>query len=442
MSQNAGVGGPSADEEGGFWAYSDAVQCEAVGFVQLHSCLYAVEGWLRETGQGNRHWYHFELSGGISNCKLVCLCPAGIWSCFHKCYYALYKDELNNQDWHQVEEGEYPAVILFHKEPMGFQNDKFIHLLSIAKTNDTVGISNRAIVKFEGTVGGEGTWKCSMKEGFSCAHITAGQNYLQGSSVGSDRKQNDGGIDISSTKQFSWRSLQAISHLPILPPRWCMLPQEKEFYPCPCPVWESPAAIKLAPTASCACVDGGQAFHDPSCSTVIHQCLVYTLTQAFAVQIELQPCPRCPVEHHWYIGPDLQDAGLFNYNNSSIVSHELLNEYISAFSSAETPFEPWVNQISRRYDKMQFDSLIPFISGGLFHSIWFAYAHFIQFEGDKSHPSCGIYPDNIIWDGVSIAFGCKHVNGELQPPTLVGNDAILCSSRPCPRQEWLPDGKM
>ncbi|KIK62161.1 hypothetical protein GYMLUDRAFT_112142, partial [Collybiopsis luxurians FD-317 M1] len=224
-----------------------------------------------------------------------------------------------------------------------------------------------------------------------------------------------------------------------LPPRWCMLPQEKEFYPRPRPVRESPAAIKLSATASCACVDGGRAFYNPGLPTVTCQCLVYTLTQAFAVQIELQPCPRCPVERHRYIGPDPRDTGLFNYNNSSIFSHELLNEYISAFSSAETPFEPWVNQISRRYEESQQDPFIPFISGGLFRSLWFAYARLVQFEGDKSCPSCGIYPDNIIWDGVSIAFGRKHVNGELEPPTLVGKDAVVHSSRPCPRQEWLPD---
>ncbi|KIK55264.1 hypothetical protein GYMLUDRAFT_248861 [Collybiopsis luxurians FD-317 M1] len=88
LSQGTGIGGLGADKEGGnqnreddFWAYVEAVQCEAVGFVQLHSCLYAVEGWSRETNQGNRHWYHFELLGENSNGKL---------------------DELHNQELHQV----------------------------------------------------------------------------------------------------------------------------------------------------------------------------------------------------------------------------------------------------------------------------------------------------------------------------------------------------
>ncbi|KIK53586.1 hypothetical protein GYMLUDRAFT_111580, partial [Collybiopsis luxurians FD-317 M1] len=181
-------------------------------------------------------------------------------------------------------------------------------------------------------------------------------------------------------------------------------------------------------------------FFDPQCPIITRECQIYTLTQAFVAQIELQPCPRCPPEQRHYIGPELRSVGLFNFNNSTIFSHELLNEYISAFSSSETPFEPWVHTIAWRYGEME--PTIPFVGSGLFRSVWFAYVRLIHFEGDKSCPSCGDFPNNVIWDGVSIAFGWKHVNEELQPPTVICNNAPNWPSRSIPQQEWLHNAKM
>ncbi|KIK53808.1 hypothetical protein GYMLUDRAFT_250129 [Collybiopsis luxurians FD-317 M1] len=63
----------------------------------------------------------------------------------------------------------------------------------------------------------------------------------------------------------------------------------------------------------------------------------------------------------------------------------------------------------------------------------------VQFEGDKSCPSCGDFPDSIIWDGVSIAFGRKHVNNELSPPTVICKDAQERLIKSVPWQEWLQD---
>ncbi|KIK50861.1 hypothetical protein GYMLUDRAFT_147237, partial [Collybiopsis luxurians FD-317 M1] len=298
------------------------------------------------------------------------------------------------------------------------------------------------IVKHEGSDAGDGRWYCSSqnKDGPMCGHIGAAQRFMKGESDAEGLRKVPEGIDISSTKQFSFQSLRAVSYLPILPPKWCMLPGEVEFYPRPRPLQQPPALIQLSEKASCPCLDGERAFFDPLQPTITCECKVYTLTEAFSVQIQLQQCPRCPQERHRYIGPEPRDIGLFNLNNSAIFTHELLNEYTSAFSSSETPFEPWVQTIARRYEEMQ--PSIPFVGGGLFRSVWFAYIRLIQFEGDKTCPSCGTFPNNVIWDGVSIAFGCKHVNDELQPPTVVQASAMEHPSRSLSQQEWLQDGKM
>ncbi|KAF5389205.1 hypothetical protein D9757_003382 [Collybiopsis confluens] len=203
---------------------------------------------------------------------------------------------------------------------------------------------------------------------------------------------------------------------------------------------ETVTLISLSAQSSCACVDGQREFFDSRRPTVKRNCIVYGMLGAFSTQIELQPCPRCPPVHRRYIGPDPRDIGLFNYNNSTIFTHELLNEYISAFTSSETPFEPWVQTISRRYDELP--GGISFIGGGLFRSVWFAHVRLIRFESDKTCPSCGDNPDNVIWDGVSISFGRKHVSSELQPPTVIHKDAPERSSRPVSKPEWLQDIKM
>ncbi|KIK65168.1 hypothetical protein GYMLUDRAFT_240473 [Collybiopsis luxurians FD-317 M1] len=245
-----------------FVKYVEAVQSECVGFIRLHCGLFAVEGWTKELGQGNRHWYHLEVLGQSVERRASCLCPAGAWYCFHKRYYALYGNELEATI--PNEEGPYPTIILFLKESLGFEGNQAIHLFSVSKSGDSaIGISERAIVKHEGSDTGNGTWKCSSqnKDGQMCGHILTAQKFMKGTSdevEGSQTEKVTGGVDI-----------------------------------------------------------------------------------------------------------------------------------------------------------------------------W-----------DKSCPSCGDYPDSIIWDGVSISFGRKHVNTELQPPTVIQEHASEQPNKPLPHQEWLQDGKM
>ncbi|KAF9056932.1 hypothetical protein BDP27DRAFT_1198693, partial [Rhodocollybia butyracea] len=221
-------------------------------------------------------------------------------------------------------------------------------------------------------------------------------------------------------------------------PRWASLPDEKIKYDQAAPLTSAPGVLQCGEGASCACIDGKRSYYDPLQLTIVRECTVYTLMEPYRTTIELQVCPRCPLESRRYIGPDLCTKGIFNYNNSALFSHQLLNEYISAFTSSETPIEPWVQQIARRYDEMKAGNT--FVGGGLFRAAWFSYVRLMSLDNDKCCPRCGDYPESVIWDGVSIAFGRKHVKTGLQPPTVSSPAAAQRTSRPSPGQQWLRDG--
>ncbi|KAJ8077889.1 hypothetical protein PM082_002330 [Marasmius tenuissimus] len=63
--------------------------------------------------------------------------------------------------------------------------------------------------------------------------------------------------------------------------------------------------------------------------------------------------------------------------------HELLDEYTSRFTSCKTPFIVFVEAMARLYEG----------------------------RGCREEPEC------LIWDGVSLGFGRKHIQDSLQPPT-------------------------
>lgn len=358
--------------------------------------------------------------------------------------------------------------MLFSKERIGVEGAQAIHHLSVANSTDSVGVSNRVIVIHEGSDKGDGVWKCVKNCGQRCIHIAAAQRYL--GQDHSEDAEEDGeeslvdeidGIDICKCNNYSLfpvalylsvatenqRRLQdkiAISYLPVLPPRWAVLPTDKYLYQRPNPLHTPLPCISITSEGSCACLDGSRSFFDPSMPIAVKECKVFTLTGAFIAKIELQSCPKCPVKLRRYIGPEPRKLGLFNFNNSSLFTHELLDEYTCAFTGSETPFAAWTQLVARRYEERygEMGEPIPFVSGKTFRSVWFAYARLMQLEGDKSCSRCGEYPENIIWDGVSISFGRKHVNNGLHPPTIVGSGSPSRSSRPTKKQEWLAEPKI
>lgn len=154
--------------------------------------------------------------------------------------------------------------------------------------------------------------------------------------------------------------------------------------------------------ACCACLDGGRTFYNPELPKVVKTCTIYTLTRAYKAEIELQKCPSCPHTRHRYIGPETRELGIFNFNNSSLYSHELLEEYVSAFTLSETPFDPWAKHIGRRYATDA--GSVPFVEGKTFRAVWCAYARLLDLEGDMNTsqtPSrifCAPpFPSSVVW---------------------------------------------
>ena len=155
--------------------------------------------------------------------------------------------------------------------------------------------------------------------------------------------------------------------------------------------------------------------------------------------MEVQPCPTCPAARRRFIGPDLVEQGLFNFNNSIIVSHELLDEYTMAFVTSETPFNAFVATVAHRYTV----SGTEFMGDDLFRSIWFAYATCLAMDNDMQCSRCGECPDTVIWDGITLAFGRKHLSATLSPPTQTSPLSLQrLNVRNQPKQQLLLDAAL
>jgi CxC4 like cysteine cluster associated with KDZ transposases len=232
---------------------------------------------------------------------------------------------------------------------------------------------------------------------------------------------------------------RTISHLPVLPPPWASLPNDPQLYPrCVFDLKQFPSILTLSPNARCVCSRGAYANSQP---LERHQCIIYALSGGHSVQVELQHCSWCPPRLRRFIGPETRDMGLFNYNNRILVTHDLLDEYTSAYTSSETPFVAWVTVVSRRY---QIHSpQVPFLNEKMFRAIWFSYIQLQHLDTDMQCPSCGPEPNETIWDGVTLAFNQKHLLPSLRPPTAFHERALQRSQvRYRAGQQLIPDPKV
>jgi hypothetical protein len=56
---------------------------------------------------------------------------------------------------------------------------------------------------------------------------------------------------------------------------------------------------------------------------------------------------------------------------------------------------------------------------------------------------CGTCPETVIWDGITLAFGQKHLSSTLSPPTLTSSSSIQRSNiRNHPRQQLILDSAL
>ena len=165
--------------------------------------------------------------------------------------------------------------------------------------------------------------------------------------------------------------------------------------------------------------------------------MVYDICKAYDRIIELQACNLCRRR----IGPDCNKMRIFNYNNRILLTHDLLDDYTSAYTTSETPFTAWVTVVTRRYESQE--SKHKFLSEQMFRATWFAYIQLQYLDGDMECPRCGPSPQNTIWDGVTLAFSQKHLLPSLQPPTAIVNDApVRDRTRYIYKQQLIPDKEL
>lgn len=231
----------------------------------------------------------------------------------------------------------------------------------------------------------------------------------------------------------------AVSHLPILPPLWARVPGDKEIYPRPKPLREVPQLLTLDGLSSCPCGETRSAY-DPSEPTVETDCMIYTLLEALPCRIQLQRCKSCPMQRQRAIGPDPRNLGIFNYDNRILLTHDLLDDYTSNFTSSETPFVAWVGVIARRYEDQS--SVRPFISHEQFRAAWFSYTAIQELKDDLECPRCGPYPEHVIFDGVTLAFNLRHLLPTLKPPTIPDENSPVRNSRYLGKQQAIQDGNL
>ncbi|KAJ6527192.1 hypothetical protein B0H19DRAFT_1196670 [Mycena capillaripes] len=305
------------------------------------------------------------------------------------------------------------SVVLFSREetPEGGT----ISILSVATPYTPDLLKARAVVIETRHGNGQVKWCCSREslQSQACIHITLATSHLKKltGQEGTNSGEKDAIIEGSGRAACIAR---AVSHLPILPPIWAALPEDPLLYHRQNA--DIPALIPFGTAARCSC---GAIPNDLAKSTI--HCTVYTLTQAVSALIEVQMCHQCSSGRRRYIGPDCRDLGLFNYNNRTLFSHLLFDEYTSAFSSSETPFVAWASVVSRRYKSVH--ASVPFVSENVFRTAWFLFSDLQALGGNMTCPECGPYPEDTIWDGVTLAFSRKQLLPSLRPPTTVSKDA-------------------
>lgn len=220
-------------------------------------------------------------------------------------------------------------------------------------------------------------------------------------------------------------------------PAWAAFDTDTALYPRPPPLRHPPALIQLDQESSCNCASG-RTFYNPLLPVMEIECEIYTILGIVRAKVEVQECPTCPGVQRQTIGPDPRAIGLFNWNNKKMMTHELLNDYTSTFTTSETPMVSFATVMSRRYAEAG-DS---FLLDKMFRTVYFAYATLYDFGDDMRCDLCGPTPADVIWDGVTLAFGKAHLSGGLVPPTELHEESVVRRTVYKPRQQFILDATL
>ncbi|EKM81329.1 hypothetical protein AGABI1DRAFT_37971 [Agaricus bisporus var. burnettii JB137-S8] len=420
--------------------FSEAVMTEAIPFFQLAPEVYVVTGWDSKQGKRTHYWYHVQMGPSeTGDLTAVCYCPSAKEkeTCVHQ-RYLTEEGPLNAslpQGLHifrlsyissSESKGPIEQVILFWRDVV---EDGWMNHFSVGIEGPTSSAKNRVVVTYVGADTGFGNWRCSKDGTNGCAHVTKCQVYL-GQLLTASHGVNDYSMVITGdVPRPSQRFQVCISYLPIMVSDWARIPTDRILYDEPPPVEKVPNPIILIEHSRCSC---GHPFH-PESGVFEKECTVYTLIRPLITRIQLQKCPACNTIRYSSkaIGPDCRELGIFNYNNTLLFSHDLLDEYTSAFTSSETPFSAWIKVVVRRYQKWSTPAgALPFfVDESVFRRVWFGYVGLLELSNDMVCPRCGPAPETVIWDGVTLGYGKKRVLNTIYPPTSKHQDAISRDQR-------------
>ncbi|KAJ7838624.1 hypothetical protein B0H14DRAFT_2588463 [Mycena olivaceomarginata] len=369
----------------GYLEYCKNIQEEGGGFYQIGSDLFVVNGWDAKKKLSKPSWFHVQRSTIGDVDVVVCQCP------------------LSRPD------GDRDAgVVLFSRQEL--QEGLFLNHFSSPSPNSR-SLSGRVIVTYTGDDSGSAPGDARTSHNAEiCSKSSLEWIPLQPT----DSVGDGSSIDYAVPRvRRAALDRKPVSYLQIAPPPWASLVTDPTLYERP-PAWEntpdrlwslSQFYLLLFRTAASSCSN-----------------------------------PRC---NHRYIGPDGRDLGIFNYNNRKLFTHDLLDEYTSAYTSSETPFSAWVTVLNRRYELHSGQSEHPFVTAEVFRAVWFSFVGLQYLDGSMMCPQCGPSPENTIWDGVTLAFNRKHLLPSLEPPTVSQADSTERSTtRYLPGQQLVANQKL
>ncbi|KAJ3534115.1 hypothetical protein NM688_g7184 [Phlebia brevispora] len=339
-----------------------------------------------------------------------------------------------------------PPAVYFHSTPF-----LDAHIFSCVSSMGRHESGKRSVVSLQRT----GRWYCeSCRYASGCKHIPHAKQFALDAKLISPNEEDDSNLSCSSniedeplaeevfilmqagTQDRNHEDRRSISHLPIDPPPWCSLPTDPPVRPTtsespPISIslllsdtgHVSPLVFNLDVAARCSCgflLASSSQLHTANgpapitVARIVRPAVVYGLSNKHNVSIEVVPCPKC-CHHRRLIGPDLGDRQLFNFNNSIIFTHELLNSYTSAYTASETPFSAFCFTVRRTYSA--YGSQHDFCADETFVRAWFAFIRIQRLDSGMACPQCGSSPSIVIVDGVSLGTHTSKLLSSVHPPT-------------------------
>ncbi|RDB22287.1 hypothetical protein Hypma_010629 [Hypsizygus marmoreus] len=406
------------------------------GIFRVDSREFVLQDWdsQSESLEIGVYFHIINLPRGPSETGTACTCPP--WKAHHICtHHRILHDHL-------VELMAYPILAPAPTPPAIFLCTtpfRNTHIFSCISSVGRYESSKRVIVSLQR----DGRWHCqSCRFSESCKHKGHAVAFALQAGFVSDSSESSQGVPAMNESSADLENALlmhaggrndgagkrgCISHLPILPPRWCSLPSETA-YTAPRPICVA-TEFPLDNTARCCCGTSIDIFPDLdrfSCLLPTRQtAILFSLTYRLDVTIEVIPCPIC---RHWrrLIGSDLSTFGVFNWNNSQLFTHELLNAFTNTFTASETPFSAFCLTVRRSYE--DHSTTMNFCSDETFVRAWFAFVQLQDLDSKMACPTCGPCPSLIVADGVSLATHTTKLTPNVRPPTWIDQNSEVIES--------------